>query len=162
MFSNIGASKFGTFVLVTGSGCVSGTWNEIISTMLDTSFLILSGSTVGRSLPVIFKLHKYIAKANSGKNSLPDLVESDKILVLSAVYSQNAQYVDPPYLREIRSRELRPQKQLFCFFACGSKSEIRRVQVAEEDALTIHCLVVANCRLEQLFKLGLILRCNKR
>jgi hypothetical protein len=35
--------------------------------MLETSFLIFSGKLVGRFLLVSFKLHKYMAKANSGK-----------------------------------------------------------------------------------------------
>lgn len=52
----------------------------MMSTMLETSFWIVSGRTAGRSLPVIFKLQRYIANANSGKNSCPDLVVSDKIL----------------------------------------------------------------------------------
>ena len=46
--------------------------------MLETSFLTLSGSTDGRSLPVNFRLQRYIAKANSGKRSCPDFVVSDK------------------------------------------------------------------------------------
>ena len=75
-----GASNVGIFVLGGGSGWVSGTVNEIMSTMLETSFLIVSGREGGRSLPVIFKLQRYIASANSGKNSFPDLVVSDKTL----------------------------------------------------------------------------------
>lgn len=59
---------------------MSGTVKEMMSTMLETSFWIVSGRTAGRSLPVIFKLQRYIANANSGKNSCPDLVVSDKIL----------------------------------------------------------------------------------
>lgn len=41
-------------------------------------------------------------------------------------------------------------------------SEIRPDQVPQERALTIHRLVVPDCRLEQLFKFGLVLRCDKR
>lgn len=81
-----GASNEGTFVL-GGSGWVSGTVNEIMSTMLETSFLIVSGREGGRSLPVIFKLQRYIASANSGKNSFPDLVVSDKTLSCTVSYN---------------------------------------------------------------------------
>ena len=56
--------------------------NEMISTMLDTSFLTRSGNAFGRSLPVNLRLHRYMARANSGKRSCPDLVVSDKVLSL--------------------------------------------------------------------------------
>lgn len=67
---------------------MSGTVKEIMSTMLETSFLIVSGREGGRSLPVIFKLQRYIANANSGKNSFPDLVVSDKTLSCNVSYNQ--------------------------------------------------------------------------
>ena len=82
MFSKIGASKFGAFVLGGSSGCVSGTPKEIMSTILETSFLIFSGRTVGISLPVNRRLQRYMAKANSGKNKSPDLVVSDNTLLI--------------------------------------------------------------------------------
>ena len=62
-----------------GAGrCSSGTPKEMISTMLETSFLTLSGKAAGISLPVNFRLHRYIARANSGKSSWPDFVVSDR------------------------------------------------------------------------------------
>ena len=60
----------------------SATPNEIISTMLDTSFFTRSGSEFGRSFPVNLRLHRYIASANSGKRSCPDLVVSESVLSL--------------------------------------------------------------------------------
>lgn len=39
----------------------------IMSTILDTSFLMLSGRLPGIALPTSFKLQRYIANANSGK-----------------------------------------------------------------------------------------------
>src|SRR4051812_8549743 len=59
----------------------SATPKEKISTMLETSFLTLSGRTAGRSLPVSFRLHRYMARANSGNRSWPDLVVSDKVQI---------------------------------------------------------------------------------
>lgn len=54
-----------------------------MSTMLETSFLTLSGSDVGRLFPVSARLHRYIAKANSGKRSWPDFVVSANALIQS-------------------------------------------------------------------------------
>lgn len=51
-----------------------------MSTMLETSLRIFSGNCPGRSLPVSFKLHRYMANANSGKSSCPDFVVSESIL----------------------------------------------------------------------------------
>lgn len=51
-----------------------------MSTILETSFLTVSGSTFGISRPVIRMLQRYMAKANSGNNSCPDLVVSDNTL----------------------------------------------------------------------------------
>jgi hypothetical protein len=39
----------------------------IISTILETSFLMFSGSVAGSGFPVSFRLHRYMARANSGK-----------------------------------------------------------------------------------------------
>ena len=50
-----------------------------MSTIDETSFLTLSGSVIGTSFPVNFRLHRYIASANSGKSSCPDFVVSDSI-----------------------------------------------------------------------------------
>ncbi len=47
----------------------SATLKLMISTMLDTSFLIFSGRPGGKDLPVSFRLQRYIASANSGKCS---------------------------------------------------------------------------------------------
>jgi len=59
--------KSGAFVLGGSSGVSSTTPKLIMSTMLETSFLILSGKVAGSGLPTIFRLHRYIASANSGK-----------------------------------------------------------------------------------------------
>lgn len=75
-----GASKFGALLRGGGSGRSSGTPNEIISTMLDTSFAIRSGNVCGRSFPTSFKLQRYMASANSGKSSCPDFVVSESTL----------------------------------------------------------------------------------
>lgn len=53
----------------------------MISTMLETSFCIFSGRLAGKSFPTSFRLHRYIARANSGKRSWPDLVVSDRVLI---------------------------------------------------------------------------------
>jgi hypothetical protein len=52
----------------------------MISTMLDTSFLMFSGRVDGSDFPVSFRLHKYIARANSGKWSCPERVVSASVL----------------------------------------------------------------------------------
>lgn len=52
----------------------------MISTMLETSFLMFSGRTVGSCFPVIFRLHRYIARANSGKCNWPERVVSANVL----------------------------------------------------------------------------------
>ena len=74
--SNLGALLAG----VERPARSSATPNEIMSTMLETSFLTRSGSELGRSLPVNFRLHRYMARANSGKRSWPDLVVSESVL----------------------------------------------------------------------------------
>jgi hypothetical protein len=80
VFCRRGASKLGTFEGGAAAGARSSTTlNEMISTMLDTSFLTLSGKLGGRLLPVKLKLHRYIASANSGNRSWPDFVVSDRI-----------------------------------------------------------------------------------
>ena len=61
-------------------GLVSGTPNDMISTILETSLAILSGSTFGNVFPSSRKLHKYIARANSGNSSWPDFVVSARFL----------------------------------------------------------------------------------
>ena len=100
------ASKFGTFVRDgTVGGLSSGTPNDIMSTMLETSFAILSGSFCGKSLPTIFKLHKYMAKANSGNRSCPDLVVSDRTLARS-VYSLVPYPRNIPYVHQVTPRKL--------------------------------------------------------
>ena len=47
----------------------SATLKLMMSTMLDTSFLILPGRLDGSDLPVNLRLQRYMAKANSGKCS---------------------------------------------------------------------------------------------
>jgi hypothetical protein len=54
--------------------------------MEDTSFVTFSGSVGGRSFPVNFKLQRYMASANSGNNSCPDFVVSDKIHICDSAF----------------------------------------------------------------------------
>lgn len=51
-----------------------------MSTILETSFEIFSGNTGGKSFPTSRRLHRYMARANSGKRSWPDFVVSDRTL----------------------------------------------------------------------------------
>jgi hypothetical protein len=44
--------------------------------------LILSGRVDGIGFPTSARLHRYIARANSGKWSCPDFVVSARVLVL--------------------------------------------------------------------------------
>ena len=79
MFCSGGVSNFGA--LLGGAGLsVSGTPKEMMSTMLETSFLMRSGRTSGNSFFVNRRLQRYIARANSGKKRDPDLVVSDSTL----------------------------------------------------------------------------------
>ena len=103
-----GASKFGALLRGGGGGRSSGTPNEMISTMLETSFAIRSGKPRGRSLPTSFKLQRYIASANSGKSSCPDFVVSESIL-RNKQGSAKLEF-DLPYLHEITAREFGPDK----------------------------------------------------
>ena len=76
-----GALKFGALLRGgAAAGRSSGTPNEMISTMLETSFAIFSGRACGKSFPTNFKLQRYMARANSGKRSCPDLVVSERVL----------------------------------------------------------------------------------
>lgn len=58
--------KSGTFV-APPEAASSATLKLIMSTMLETSFLIFSGRLPGKGLPTSFRLQRYIASANSGK-----------------------------------------------------------------------------------------------
>ena len=58
----------------------SGILKLIISTMLDTSFFIVSGRVAGICFPTILRLQRYMANANSGKKSSPDRVVSARVL----------------------------------------------------------------------------------
>ena len=81
-----GSLNFGA--LLAGVGRLdesSPTPNDMISTILETSFLTRSGREFGRSLPVNLRLQRYMASANSGNRSWPDLVVSDKVLCLLAL-----------------------------------------------------------------------------
>ena len=62
------------------AGALSGIPKDMISTILDTSLDIFSGILSGMSFPVSFRLHRYMASANSGKRSLPDFVVSESCL----------------------------------------------------------------------------------
>lgn len=76
-------SKLGAFVRAGGGGAESGTPKEMISTILDTSFLTTSGSAGGIFFPWRLRLQRYIANANSGKSNCPDLVVSASCLLNS-------------------------------------------------------------------------------
>lgn len=87
VFCRRGASKLGT--LEGGSGAAarsSTTLKEIMSTILETSFLTLFGRVGGRLLPVKLKLHRYIASANSGNRSWPDFVVSERIHICDSTF----------------------------------------------------------------------------
>ena len=77
-----GSEKFGTLLLADAVVDSSGIAKDIMSTMLETSFLTFSGILFGRPFPFRAMLHKYIASANSGKSSMPDLVVSASVLRL--------------------------------------------------------------------------------
>lgn len=78
----VGALKFGALLGGGAGWWSSGTPNDIISTMLETSFAIFSGSACGSSFPTNFRLQRYIARANSGNRSCPDFVVSDSVHIL--------------------------------------------------------------------------------
>jgi hypothetical protein len=79
--------KSGAFVLAGAGGASSSTAKLIISTMLETSFFIFSGRVEGSCFPTSFRLHRYIARANSGKCSCPDRVVSARVLFPKLVLS---------------------------------------------------------------------------
>lgn len=62
-------------------GAVSAALKEMMSTMLDTSFLICSGRDDGKLFPFMRKLQRYMASANSGNMRWPDLVVSASTLL---------------------------------------------------------------------------------
>lgn len=144
MVSRRGASKLGTLLRGAGPGCVSGTSKEIMSTILETSFLMVSGRVAGISRPVRRKLHRYMANANSGKNSCPDLVESDRTQILE-------RSLPGSFERIRRSRALSPIHSI-------SKATPQSQNIEP----TIHSLTIANRRLEKLLELSLILSRDER
>ena len=77
------AIEFGSGISVRGSanGRSTGVANRMLLIKLDTSLYIRLGRVAGRSLPEISKLHKYRARANSGKRRYPDFVVSESSLV---------------------------------------------------------------------------------
>src|SRR3954466_6571156 len=96
-FSRGGTSKFGTLVRGADWGLSSSTLNEIMSTILETSFFTFSGRVAGRSFPVSLRLQRYIASANSGNSSWPDFVVSESIL--GSQRRIDVSYgIDTPYL----------------------------------------------------------------
>lgn len=139
----MGASNFGALLAGVGRlGCSSATPNEMMSTILDTSFLTFSGRELGRSLPVSLRLHRYMASANSGKRSWPDLVVSDRVLA-HVSYELLIISVLVPDMRQGISGQLRPHKQVACLV---SRQGLR----------------IPHSRLEELLKLGLVLRRYER
>ena len=76
-------TKLGALLAAVGSVLLtpsSAMLKLMMSTMLETSFLILLGSVDGNDLPVSFMLQRYIARANSGKCNWPDRVVSARVL----------------------------------------------------------------------------------
>ena len=67
--AEVGALKLGALLRGGAAGRSSGTPNEMMSTILETSFIIFSGKLCGNSFPTSFRLQRYMAKANSGKRS---------------------------------------------------------------------------------------------
>lgn len=59
----------------------SGVLKEIMSPKLTTSFLIVSGKTEGIAFPFRASEHRYIARANSGNKSEPDLLVSARLQI---------------------------------------------------------------------------------
>lgn len=59
--------KSGALVAELALALSSAMLKLMISTMLDTSFFMFSGSEEGRDLPFILRLQRYMARANSGK-----------------------------------------------------------------------------------------------
>lgn len=106
-----GASKLGTFVRCGVAEAVSIAPKEMMSTMLETSFLTCSGRVEGKLLPFIRRLHKYIASANSGNMSCPDLVVSESTLYLLA-HAYNAASCYQPDVREITAVQLGPHQDV--------------------------------------------------
>ena len=75
--------KSGALLAAVGSALAppsSTTLKLMMSTMLETSFLMLLGSADGSDFPVSLRLQRYIARANSGKCSWPDRVVSARVL----------------------------------------------------------------------------------
>ena len=113
-----GISKLGALLLKGGCGRSSGTPKEMISTILETSLAIFSGRMAGRSFPTNFKLHRYMAKANSGKRSWPDFVVSDKTLLLFEDNSVFAIRLDLPDMHQIAASQLRTYQKVSYFVPC--------------------------------------------
>ena len=67
--AEVGALKLGALLRGGAAGRSSGTPNEMMSTILETSFNIFSGKLCGNSFPTSFRLQRYMARANSGKRS---------------------------------------------------------------------------------------------
>lgn len=105
-----GVSKLGAFVRGGADGRSSGTPKDIISTMLDTSLAIFSGRLGGSCFPTSLRLQRYMARANSGNRSRPDLVVSERTLE-SLAARLGAEIINLlPYLHQVAPRKLRAHK----------------------------------------------------
>ena len=78
--------KLGALLLDCWEGLSSGTPNEMMSTILETSLRTVSGSADGKLLPVKLRLQSHIASANSGKSSCPDLVVSASVHICAKLF----------------------------------------------------------------------------
>lgn len=156
---DVGVLKFGALVWGRAWGRLSGTPNEMMSTMLETSLEIFSGKADGNSLPTSFRLHKYMATANSGNRSCPDLVVSDNVLsplINGKLVSANTL----PYPHQVGSRKFRSNKQVLDLLPCDWSAHITSIRYSW--APTIQSLPISDCRLEELFEFGLICSCQER
>lgn len=149
-----GASKLGAFDLGGAWGRSSGTPNEMISTILETSFEIFSGNIGGKSFPTSRRLHRYMARANSGKRSWPDFVVSDRTLheYLSYLSSQSIRATYHICARSFPGSLERTSSSLTFSPVLSQRLKL----LLPTFRPTIQRLFFAHRRLEQLFKFGLI------
>ena len=137
-----GVSKLGAFVRGGAEGRSSGTPNDMMSTILDTSFAIFSGTLAGSCFPTSLRLHRYMARANSGKRSCPDFVVSDRTLAQS-VYYRKAGVVSIPYLHQVAPRQFGPHEEVFDLFTCDLSARVFLLGFPYVN--TIQSLSISDC-----------------
>lgn len=108
--------------------------------MLETSLATFSGRTCGKFLPTSFKLHKYIARANSGNRSWPDFVVSERTLKHGENWSLAFSISNLPNVHEIATRELGTYEKVSNFVACDPLARFA-AQVNARSFLTIQGLL---------------------